>query len=263
MNTLSVFFAALLGLFFGSFINCVSWRAVRGENFVTGRSRCVHCGHALGAAELIPLASWLLQKGRCRHCGARISARYPLTEALCAILFALTVWARGLSLTAARDLLLICVLLGASLSDLDGYEVPDGWWIAGCIVFVLFALPGGAGMWQRLLSGLLGGLCAAVPVLLVGIVMDKVLKKPSLGGADIKLLFMAGLFTGWKCALLLLLTSCVLGILGASVLRRAAGERAPDEAKQGYIPFVPAIALACWLCVLWGTPVIQWYLGLF
>ncbi|MBR1628867.1 MAG: prepilin peptidase, partial [Lachnospiraceae bacterium] len=70
----------LLGLVFGSFLNCAAMRIARGEDFVHGRSRCRACGHPLGGRDLVPLASWVLSKGRCRYCHAKVSVRYPLSE---------------------------------------------------------------------------------------------------------------------------------------------------------------------------------------
>ena len=72
----SVIMAACLGAVAGSFLNCAALRIVRGEPFVKGRSHCPHCGHVLGPLELVPVISWLVQRGRCRACGAKISPRY-------------------------------------------------------------------------------------------------------------------------------------------------------------------------------------------
>ena len=81
----SVIVAACFGAVAGSFLNCAALRIVRGEPFVRGRSHCPHCGHVLGPLELVPVFSWLAQKGRCKACGEKISARYPLTELVFAV----------------------------------------------------------------------------------------------------------------------------------------------------------------------------------
>jgi len=72
--------AALVGLVVGSFLGTLVLRPPKGMPVVTGRSACPHCGHVLGPLELIPLASWLVQRRRCRACGHPISAFYPAME---------------------------------------------------------------------------------------------------------------------------------------------------------------------------------------
>ena len=69
--------SALLGAVFGSFLNCAAWRLGHGESVLRGRSHCTACGHVLGAADLVPILSWLFLRGKCRYCGSRIPARYP------------------------------------------------------------------------------------------------------------------------------------------------------------------------------------------
>ena len=263
-------YAVVIGLFFGSFVNCVAYRSVRGESFLTGRSHCPACGHTLSAGELIPLFSWLIQRGRCRHCGAKISLRYPLAELGCAAGLALALAVCGLTWKTVAVQLLVCLLLGATISDLDRMEIADGWWLGGCIVFVGFTLVtewGGGALWPAFGRGILGALTASVPVIALTIVMDRVLKKPSMGYADIKLFFMAGLWTGWKGAILLLLVSCLLG-LGFGLLpagkksaaKAAAGE---DDVPAGGIPFGPAICAAALITILWGERLLDAYLSLF
>ncbi|MCC6833036.1 MAG: prepilin peptidase, partial [Thermoleophilia bacterium] len=72
--------AALVGLAFGSFSTVVAWRWPREESLVTPRSHCGSCDRTLGALELVPVLSWLVQGGRCRGCGERVHWRYPAME---------------------------------------------------------------------------------------------------------------------------------------------------------------------------------------
>ena len=62
--------AFALGAVFGSFLNCAAWRIAHGESFLRGHSRCPACGHALGLPDLVPIFSWIFQRGRCRYCGS-------------------------------------------------------------------------------------------------------------------------------------------------------------------------------------------------
>ena len=82
MTCLLLLLWTALGLCVGSFCNVLIFRLPRGEEFVKTPSHCMACGHRLRWYELIPVASWLAQGGRCRSCGEKISAQYPVVEAL-------------------------------------------------------------------------------------------------------------------------------------------------------------------------------------
>ena len=85
MTCLLLLLWTALGLCVGSFCNVLIFRLPRGEEFVKTPSHCMACGHRLRWYELIPVASWLAQGGKCRACGEKISAQYPVVEALSAL----------------------------------------------------------------------------------------------------------------------------------------------------------------------------------
>jgi leader peptidase (prepilin peptidase)/N-methyltransferase len=89
MGGVVVLTAALLGAVIGSFLNVVWHRVPRHESIVRPASRCPACRTPLLRRDNVPVASWLLLRGRCRHCDAPISVRYPLVEAGTALLFAI------------------------------------------------------------------------------------------------------------------------------------------------------------------------------
>ena len=281
--------AAVIGTVFGSFINCCAWRIVRGENFISGKSHCAVCGHPLGFLDLIPVFSWLFLKGRCRYCGEKISPRYMLTELLMGAAGALLVLRFGLSTVTVRYFGLCVILLGLSLTDLDSRKIPDGFIIAG-IVWWLVTIPAIAGpngfpvfgirglteglsavasgtesavceagigslthagsMIQELKYGLIGGFGIGGGMLAISLLFDFVMKKESLGGGDIKLFFMTGLYLGLGIGLFNLLLSCLAGLLMSAVL------------KKRKIPFGPAISLATFVSIMFGPTVIRWYVSL-
>lgn len=78
----------LLGIIIGSFLNVVVLRHNTGKT-VGGRSSCMTCKTQLSSKELIPIVSYLIQRGRCLHCKTGISLQYPLVELITGILFAL------------------------------------------------------------------------------------------------------------------------------------------------------------------------------
>jgi prepilin signal peptidase PulO-like enzyme (type II secretory pathway) len=87
MHTLIVIFGTILGLIIGSFLNVVILRMNTGKG-LGGRSMCLSCNHTLHWYELIPVISFVIQKGRCRNCHSKISWQYPIVELVTAILFA-------------------------------------------------------------------------------------------------------------------------------------------------------------------------------
>lgn len=248
---------AVLGLCMGSFLNCMAWRMTHGESVLSGRSHCTSCGHALGPLDLVPVLSWAFSRGRCRYCGEGVSWRYPATELLCAVMY-VSIWlVYGFAIETVELICFASVLLVLSLTDLDTYIIPNATILAAIAIRALYiAAVGVLGQGDALVlarDSLVGGLAVGVPVYLLSLVMDRVLRRDSLGGGDIKLLFVAGLYFGWAQCLFLVMLACVLGLVLAAVLSR----------ESRLIPFGPAIALACWLCMLCGSRVVDWYLGLF
>lgn len=245
---------ALLGLAMGSALNCLALRIAKEEKWSGGRSHCPSCSHTLKAADLVPLFSYLFLKGRCRYCGAKISPRYPAAEAALALVFVSLLLRFDLSLETPFLMLLCACLFCLSLVDLDIQIIPDRFLVIAALsrlVYLLLIHGFAFGpIWYSLWHGLLiGG-----SVLVLSLIMDKVLHKESMGGGDIKLLFVLGLYFDLPCCFFLIITACVLGILLALVL----------SAKKGVaFPFGPALSLAAWLTLLFGGPITQWYMGLF
>lgn len=247
--------ALLLGAVFGSFLNCAAWRLSHGESALRGRSRCTACGHVLGAGDLVPILSWLFLRGRCRYCGKKIPARYPLAEAVFALLTLLCLLRFDLSWLCLRNWILLCCLFCLSLTDLECMIIPDVCLIIAAAVWVIFLPLTGMG-WPAVRGGLLAGLIFGGGLLGLSLLMDRILKRDSLGGGDIKLFAVLGLYLGIVGTLFMTVLACLLGLLFA-VLRRGRGGGSEP------FPFGPAIAAAGTVMLLCGEPLIQWYTGLF
>ena len=246
------FVAALFGACMGSFLNCMAWRIVHGESVLRGRSHCDECGHVLAARDLVPVLSYLFSGGRCRYCGAKLSARHVWAELISAAVYVSLLLQYDISLQTLEGWLLACVLLACAFADLEGYIIPDRFVAVGAVLFVatLFWEPEPL---RRALDGALGGVTVAGGLLLLSLYMDKRMKRETLGGGDIKLLFLTGLFFGWKGNLLCLVLACVVGIVWG-----LAGKRRGEA-----IPWGPSIAVGAWITALAGQPFINWYLGFF
>lgn len=297
---------ALLGLVMGSFLGCLAWRITRGESVLRGRSHCDECGHALGIGDLIPVLSWLAHHGRCKYCGARISAKHPIGELLCATVYVTIVAHYGITLEAVEMLVFASALFVISLTDIEDYLVPNGAIVVAVAARVVFI----AAAYALLASGvdaalifaepakhvgapadivlvlirdsLIGGVGVGIIIIAIVIVMDKVLGKESMGGGDIKLFAVAGFYYGWQQCLFLVIVACIVGLVFA-VFQMKRQSREDENDKQlaedikdqtGFdaalerthlpaFPFGPSIAIACWITMLFGAPVVNWYFGLF
>lgn len=243
--------AAVLGAAFGSFLNCVAWRLAHGEPWWKGRSHCPACGRTLAPPDLVPVFSWLFLRGRCRYCKAKIPVRYLLSELFFALVTVLCLLRFDLTLLCLRNWVLLCGLFCLALVDLEIYEIPDGCLLLPALVwaaaapFLGLARPG----WRE---SLLAGVVFGGGLLLVSLALDRLLGRESLGGGDIKLFALLGLYLGFIGTLFTLILACVLGLL-LGLVRREEG---------GRIPFGPAIALAGGGMLLYGGALIDWYLAL-
>ena len=247
-----IFLVFLCGACGGSFVNCAASRRVRGEKLARGRSHCMACGHTLGVRDLAPIVSWLCLRGKCRFCGEKISARYPLTELLLALAFTAAAVRFGLSQRTVEYCLLFALLLLLALIDLETMEIPDFPLAFGALLWAV-CLPLEPDPLKSLTRGLLGGLLPGGLLLLFVLLMDKLMKRETMGGGDIKLFAMLGLYAGPAVDLVLVLASCLLGLVFGRV-----------RARRGQpFPFGPTIAAAAVPALLWGPALVEWYMGLF
>jgi leader peptidase (prepilin peptidase)/N-methyltransferase len=259
---------ALFGLIFGSFLNCTAMRLVRGEDFVRGRSKCPKCGRELTAIELIPVVSFVIQRGKCRHCGEKISPRYIAAEIAFAVL-SLGLYIKlilGGGLFDAEQLLIFfrnwgvtgCLFV-VTLTDLESMEIYDGVLIFGLLNFVAFAIVqaflGFVGF-KFLGLSVLSGIVTGAVMLFLSLLMDKILKKDSLGGGDIKLYALLGVYLGFFGAYELLILSCVLGLIYVGIRKLL------DPSASKEFAFGPALALAGYILLLTEEYITGWYLSL-
>ena len=247
------FVAFLSGIVMGSFLNCAVMRMLSGEPIVRGRSHCMSCEHKLGALDLVPLFSWLLLKGRCRYCESKISARYPLSELVLGIAYVLILAKYDLTLRTLELIVLCSILLCVTLCDLDEHIIPDRFIVIGIVNRMLFILLSGK-IWDELKVSVIGAFSVSLPLLILSLILDKILKKDTMGGGDIKLFFMAGMYFAWSVNILVLLMSAIIGIIFGMLRKK-------NEEKQ--IPFGPAISVGFFLGMLVGSELVNLYVGLF
>ena len=241
----------LLGLLIGSFLNVVIYRVPRGESIVLPGSHCPQCGHALRATELIPVLSFLVQKGRCRSCQARIAWRYPVVELLTGVLFFLTAM-HSLSIEAhpARlliNLVFVAGLIALSFIDLDTFRLPDVLTIPLLSIGLLgaFLIPGSPSGWESVLSALgAGGFFWCIARVY----------PQGMGYGDVKLVAALGAFLGFPSIFLAVFLASLAGVM-AGIFLHVAGHKSFHQ----QIPFGPYLALGAIITLLWGTQILYLY----
>ena len=246
--------AVILGACMGSFLNCWAWRIVHGESVVKGRSHCDACGHVLSFRDLIPVVSYLASRGKCRYCGKKLSTRHLVAELSTAAVYAAILLKYDISLQTLEYILFASLLLGCAFADLEGYMIPDRFILAGIILRPVFLLLGQEPI-SAWINSILGGACVAGALLLIVLLYEKLRKVEAMGGGDIKLLFVTGLYLGWRLNLMCLLLACILGIAFGLIANRGKSESA-------LFPWGPAITTAAILTLLFGQPLLEAYMAL-
>jgi leader peptidase (prepilin peptidase)/N-methyltransferase len=243
--------SGLGGLMLGSFLNVVAVRLPRGESLVRPGSHCTGCGAPVRPYDNVPVLSWLFLRGRCRSCDAPISPRYPVVEALTALLFVVVLAVKGLDVDALPGLALVALLVPTALIDLEHRVIPNALMAVGAVVglaLVLVADPGHVA--DHLIAAAAAG----------GFFFVVVLIHPAgMGMGDVKLAAVLGLYLGASVVpalLVALLSGTVVGI--AIIARRGA-----QEGRKTAIPFGPFLAFGGVVGLLAGPAMIDWYLRTF
>jgi leader peptidase (prepilin peptidase)/N-methyltransferase len=265
----------LLGLIIGSFLNVVIHRLpqmmqaqwhrecaelqgdVTGEGtgltLATPGSSCPHCGHAITPLENIPILSYLFLRGRCSACAAPISHRYPLVEALTALLSLAVVWRFGPGWEAVAALVLTWGLVALSGIDLDTQLLPDS--ITQPLLWLGLTLSL-TGIFSNPQSSILGAAAGYLSLWLIFHLFRLATGKEGMGYGDFKLLAVFGAWLGWSALPQIALLSALAGALvgGALILAGRQGRDLP-------IPFGPYLAAAGWIALLWGDAINNAYLN--
>ena len=237
----------IFGIVIGSFLNVCIYRIPLHESIITAPSHCMMCGSPLKWYDMVPVFSWLWLGGKCRNCKAKISAQYPLIEALNGVLYVLICAVCGLNLMSGVYCLMASALLVLSLIDWRTYEIPfsiNVFLVAlGVVATVLEP--------EQLISHLLGAVCVNGVLGMIYLISGG----RAIGGGDIKLMAACGLLLGWQRIVLAFFVGCILGSMIHLIRIRVS--------HVGHVLAMgPYLAAGIFLSALWGNDWIAWYLGL-
>jgi leader peptidase (prepilin peptidase) / N-methyltransferase len=244
-------FAGVLGAVIGSFLNVVAYRLPRHESLITPASHCPRCDTPVKPYDNIPVVSWLLLRGHCRSCGEPISPRYPLIEALTAALCAGVVVNGGSSARIALGLLTVLLVVPVALIDLEHRLIPNRLTLpAAALALALGTALDPSGEPARLIAGAAAG----------GFLLLAALAYPGgMGMGDVKLAGVLGLCLGSSVAPALL-TALFCGVaVGVVVIAREGAAKGRKTA----VPFGPFLALGALVAVFAGPAIVDVYVNHF
>lgn len=223
-------------------------------NLIVPRSRCPSCGKNIEAWQNIPVLSYLMLGGRCRECKDKISARYPLVEALTATLAAFVAWHFGFGWEALMAVTLTLFLVPITLIDFDHQLIPDS------IVYPLLWIGLGMSLWHPLAGSevlfissadaIIGGLVGYLSLWTFYWIFKLVTGKEGMGHGDFKLLAALGAWLGYQYLFTIIMMSAVVGAaLGIGLILVRGRDR------QLPMPFGPFLAIAGWITMLYGDAI--------
>jgi leader peptidase (prepilin peptidase) / N-methyltransferase len=237
----------VLGAVFGSFFATVAIRWPEGRSALHGRSACDGCGETLAWFELVPLASFLLQRGRCRRCGVAIAPIHVAIELLGVFVGVSAGMASPGPMGAAGALFGWLLLLLAAL-DLIAFWLPD--LLTGALAVTGLAFGGWAWFAPGLVDRAIGGAVGFGILWSVAALYKRLRGRVGLGGGDPKLLGAIGMWMGWQALSFVLLIACFVGL--GVVLAIRLGGRAVQGSDR--LPFGVMLAIAAWAFALWVLP---------
>jgi leader peptidase (prepilin peptidase)/N-methyltransferase len=248
-----VLVAAMLGAVLGSFLNVCIVRLPADQSLVTPRSRCPRCQTPIAWYDNVPVASYLVLRGRCRHCREPISPQYPLVEATVALLWALAAWHYGVTVRSLSAGVLGTILLGITITDARHKIIPHEFTMGGLALGLGLSVGGGVSGFG---AAVLGAVVGFGVLFIVGAAGKAVLRQEAMGGGDLWMMAMVGAFVGWKGVLLTVFLGALLGTLvfGPIALAR--------NRSRLELPFGVFLAPAAAVTFLVGPTLIHWYLRL-
>jgi len=260
MESIYTIVFALLGFAVGSFLNVCLDRLPRNESILNPPSHCQACHHRLAAKDLIPVFSYLWLRGHCRYCQAPIPKRLLWVELATGGLFAFLYGNYGLTPELGVMAFYTCLFIIIFVVDLEQGLILNKVVYPGMAVALLFALFLPEQLHELIIQlkfhGIVnfavGGSIGFVLLLLIAII-----SRGGMGWGDVKLAALIGLATGFPLVLVALVIGAIIGGLVAVALL-IAKKRGRKEA----IPFGPFLSLATLVTLLWGSSILDWYLGL-
>lgn len=229
----------IFGTVLGSFYNVVGYRLPREQSLITPASHCPKCNHKLGASELVPIFSYLFQGCKCKNCKEPIPPFYMIFELLTGLLFAGSYLIFGFSIEFIIALIFISMSIIVIISDYQTMIIPDEVLIVAGIGIIICKFI--QGMNIGILS-LTDGIIAFGIMFLIKLFGDFLFKKESMGGGDIKLMFIFGMVLGWKMTIISIFLASFIALPISLILM--------FTKKEHIVPFGPFLSVSALIIFL-------------
>lgn len=214
-------------------------------NLVKPNSCCPKCKAAIKPWQNIPIFSWLFLKGKCATCNNPISVRYPIVEAITAILSLVVAYTFGATEQALLYIVVTWALVALTFIDIDHMLLPDQLTLP---LLWLALIASVMGYTIAPSDAIIGAACGYLSLWSVFWLFKLITGKEGMGYGDFKLLAVFGALLGWQSLLTIILLSSVVGaVIGIALLSIQGKDKATP------IPFGPYLAIAGWITMLWGT----------
>ncbi len=244
--------AAAFGLILGSFLNVVAWRLPSRMSLSLPASHCPSCETPIKPYDNIPVLSWLFLRGRCRSCSEHISARYPIVEAMTAVLFAAVVAVHHADTASiVLGLVLVAFLVPIALIDLDHRLILNRLTLPAAVVAIVLGTaldPGG--QVERLIAGAAAGAVIGLPALL---------NPKGMGLGDAKLVAVMGLYLGAAVVPAVFIAFILGTVIGIAIIMR----KGMSQGRKTAVPFGPFLAIGALVGILAGNELVSAYVGTF
>ncbi len=234
METYFIIIFFLLGTIMGSFFHVVASRLSKNESLIHPTSHCHFCDHKLKWYELIPIISFIVQKGRCRYCHEKLPLSYLVIEVVTGILYAVLFHAFKWTPNLLVGLIYVSSLVIVIISDIEYMIILDEVLMFGTVAILIsyFLFFGLEETGMHLLNGI-GSFLLMYGVKLLG---DFIFGQESLGGGDIKLMFFSGLVIGLPLSVCTIFLATFIAFpIAIYILARR---------KDNLIPYGPFLSMA-------------------
>lgn len=232
MDIIFIIFSLIFGACFGSFITMASYRLPLGEDIIFKPSYCPKCKKTIGFLSLVPIFSWIFQRGKCAKCGNKISVRYPLTELVASILFLISYLKFGISYNTIIFDFIVVISMIMIITDLEHYIILDSMQLFLLILSIVFVIYNNLSLFYSVISSII----YFIIIYLSGFTVSKIKKKDAIGGADIKFITIAGIILGVELLPQFLFLSGCIGIVFGLLWKKLK--------KNEYFPFGPALIIS-------------------
>lgn len=218
----------------GSFYHVVATRLSNDESILYPKSHCPRCNHQIKWYENIPIISYLMLKGKCSSCHSKIPISYLIVEIITGALFAVCFHSFEFTLDFVVALIFVSSLIIIIISDIEYMIILDEvLMFANLVIVILYIIFLG---FEGAASHIYGGVLAFLSMYSLKILGDKLFKKESLGGGDIKLLFLFGLVLGLPLSICTIFLATFIAFPIAIFLLLTN--------KDNIIPFGPFLSMA-------------------